>query len=219
MTFPPGLWVSLFYRPPKESRAKMVVRVPISQRHSVTMCLPLSVLEIARSGCMLRIYRMSEDERNLIRWVSLQFSAIEMLVLFANTFVVMKSACGRAPENPLWRDEKRDEYQVFDAVYLDNGSKRILSIYRDRPSKSIRIQSSIRGGSSHGCPLWTAWITHFVTSPTWIEVTERKTVILRDLRLHVFSSKYTPARTPNGHYIFKFESSSCKSCFLPHPCF
>jgi len=55
-------------------------------------------------------------------------------------------------------------------------------------------------------PIWTAFITHCITSPTWCRYTENSsTVYLADLRRHVFSSEYTPHVAANGEHFLDFE--------------
>lgn len=56
------------------------------------------------------------------------------------------------------------------------------------------------------CPIWTAFITHHVTSPTWLRWSKNSyTVYLAQLQRHVFSSEYVPHMAANGEHFLDFE--------------
>lgn len=215
MTFPPELGaVSLYYAPSKNMRAKMVVEVPATRRQIFTVCLPMDRLEISREGCMLRFCRPAG--RHWVAWVSLNFSTIERLILFANTFIAMRSFSGKGPSNPIWDDRGHDEVEVFQAICISRRTtKYYLSVYCDQPSNSIRLQGSIRGGHLQGTPIWTAWITHAITSPTWLQQLDRKIILLRALQPHVFSSRYEVERVEDGSYLLQFDSSQGEFTLIP----
>lgn len=55
-------------------------------------------------------------------------------------------------------------------------------------------------------PIWTAFITHYISSPTWFRRTKNSsTVYLADLQRHVFSSQYSAHIAANGEHFLDFE--------------
>lgn len=104
----------------------------------------------------------------------------------------------------------------------DSGYKHALRLYRDRSTDALRLEASVlkgemekyapseifRSTSNYFCstPIWTSFITHCITSPTWCRYSENSsTVYLADLRRHIFSSDYTPHVAANGEHFLDFE--------------
>lgn len=65
--------------------------------------------------------------------------------------------------------------------------------------------------SDDSTPIWTAFITHFVTSPRWIKDGRSKNIVnLSDLKRHIFSSQYTPDLSPGVHFLdFDLAKGKC----------
>ncbi len=57
-------------------------------------------------------------------------------------------------------------------------------------------------------PIWTAFITYYLSSPTWLRHGSPNLIYLRDLTRHIFSSEYTPSMTTRGEHILEFTSAS-----------
>lgn len=105
----------------------------------------------------------------------------------------------------------------------DSGYKHALRLYRDRSTEALRLEASVSAGEmelyaypdlfrpdtnhSYSTPIWTAFITHCITSPTWCRYQENSsTVYLAELRRHVFSSEYTPHVAANGEQLLDFDN-------------
>jgi hypothetical protein len=57
-------------------------------------------------------------------------------------------------------------------------------------------------------PVWTAFVTHHISSPAWLRWSDPKTLYVRELRRAIFSAEYAPPRTQRGEHILKFASRS-----------
>jgi hypothetical protein len=65
-------------------------------------------------------------------------------------------------------------------------------------------------------PIWTAFITHHVTSNRWVKESRRPTcVYLSELKRHVFSSQYTPPDGPAA-LILDFDKERGKITRAPY---
>jgi hypothetical protein len=55
-------------------------------------------------------------------------------------------------------------------------------------------------------PIWTAFITHQITSPRWMRrAKDSPTIYLADLKRHIFSSEYRPHIAASGEHILDFD--------------
>ena len=65
-------------------------------------------------------------------------------------------------------------------------------------------------------PVWTAFITHHITSPSWMRRSggSAKTVYLLDLQRFIFTNEYSPQLGPGGEHELRFKSSDCQSSHL-----
>ena len=103
-----------------------------------------------------------------------------------------------------------------DRPILDSGYKHILRIFRDKQTKVMRLEAVVMEGNMKKCengaypgssfacshssstPIWTAFITHCITSPTWCEAQPNSSrVHLGELQRHIFSSEYRPPAAGN----------------------
>lgn len=57
-------------------------------------------------------------------------------------------------------------------------------------------------------PIWTAFITHQILSPTWLSRDSPRVVHLADLQRYVFTEEYNPQKTPSGAHELTFISSA-----------
>ncbi len=102
-----------------------------------------------------------------------------------------------------------------------------LRVYRDPDSKAVRLQASVLTGEMKkfvliqpktamhtdlvsSTPVWTAFITNYLTSPLWFKRVSSKVVCLSELRRHVFSSDYTPHQTRYGDHALEFTTAKGK---------
>ncbi|BDD56938.1 hypothetical protein MAP00_002353 [Monascus purpureus] len=89
-----------FYVRESDFRARIVCKVPHSNRPSDYFCMPLNLLEIGRVGSCLQICRRRRGGQELVLWASLKFNTIERMVLFFCTFIALRAQdSGRPVEN------------------------------------------------------------------------------------------------------------------------
>ena len=60
-------------------------------------------------------------------------------------------------------------------------------------------------------PVWTAFITHLISSRTWKwrDSHSPKTVYLADLQRYIFTEEYVPQLGPDGEHELRFKTSNC----------
>ena len=214
LAYPEGVRISLFCRL-NDYRAKVVVLYKDRRGNSEYGCLPLEDLHLRREGSVLRICRKKSSGKP-INWASMKFTTIERMVLFASTFIAMRSqdSSTRGPPPTVHDDELRDETSEFAGRILDSGFTHALRIWRDKISGSIRLQASVFNGELDRTPVWTAFITHFIASGDWCRRIDRRTISLADLKLHIFSDRYKPYLAPNGAFMLRFETRDDAEAFL-----
>lgn len=108
---------------------------------------------------------------------------------------------------------------------VDDNFLHALRIYHDTTSGAVRLQASVHKGEMKRSvrrlvqdwepadvfrsPVWTAFITEHLGTRGWLRVPEPKVVILRSLRLSVFTfPDYNPPLTPHGEHVLKFTTRS-----------
>ncbi|KIW37552.1 uncharacterized protein PV06_10199 [Exophiala oligosperma] len=205
MKFPGGLRVKLYWRP-RDYRCKIVCEWPESRRSVRWSCLPLSELHIRRAGPFLYLCRPTVTAPSTC-WASLKFTSYEWLVIFHCSFLSLRSHDGVRHVNNGLDHVLKGETLNFAGAIRDSGFKHALRLYRDKSTDAIRLEASaLDGDMKHSCPIWTAFITHHVTSPTWLRWSKNSyTVYLAQLQRHVFSSEYVPHMAANGEHFLDFE--------------
>jgi hypothetical protein len=197
-----------------DRRARIVCKVRHSTRASEYFCLPLNMLVVLREGSCLRLCRKRRSGTEFVLWTSLKFRTIERMVIFYCTFLALRSQDSGRPVDNIEDYELEDEEEVFGGQILDDGYLHALRIYRDTVSGAIRLQASIHKGEMKRAPVWTAFVTHHISSPAWIRWSDSKTLYVRELRRAIFSPEYVPQRTQRGEHILKFTSRSDAESFL-----
>lgn len=210
--YPEGVRVSLFCRA-TDYRAKIVVLYRDRRGSSEYGCLPLSELHIRREGPILKICRTRSSGKPQ-PWLTMKFIVTEKMVLFANTFIAMRSqdSSTKEPPPPVHDDELRDDVSEFAGRIVDSGFTHALRIWHDKITGSIRLQASVFTGELDRTPVWTAFITHLISHLGWCCRTDKKTIALPDLNLHVFSGRYRPYMT-DGVFMLKFETKDDADAF------
>jgi hypothetical protein len=63
-------------------------------------------------------------------------------------------------------------------------------------------------------PVWTAFITQYLGTRSWIRRPDSKVVVLRELRqtIFMFAADYTPQKTSRGDHILQFTNRAGKFC-------
>lgn len=214
LAYPEGVRISLFCRS-SDYRSKIVVLYRDRKGNSEYGCLPLEDLHLRREGSVLRVCRRKSSGKP-VPWVSMKFTTIERMILFAGTFIAMRSqdSSTSGPPPTVHDDELRDEVCEFAGSIVDSGFSHALRIYHDRITGAIRLQASVLKGELDRTPVWTAFITHVITSPDWCKRVDRKTIALADLKPHIFSARYKTYLAPSGAFMLRFETRDDAESFL-----
>ncbi|KAF4594589.1 hypothetical protein GQ602_000202 [Ophiocordyceps camponoti-floridani] len=150
------------------------------------------------SSSGLRFKRWSASEAGPKLWAVLYFATWEELVLLHSVFVSLKARNGLtvrlAPEEFRLRGESR----LFQACIIDDGSRHVLIVYRDRQTGALRLHASVCEGELRNCPVWTAFVTHQSASPTWLTRISPHRVRLADIQLYVFCRHYRQQNQRRG---------------------
>jgi hypothetical protein len=56
-------------------------------------------------------------------------------------------------------------------------------------------------------PVWTAFVTHQISSKRWMRRETSKTIQLTDLQPFIFGSDYVPQLGPVGEHVLRFANS------------
>ena len=118
------------------------------------------------------------------------------LVLFFCCFQALKAQDIGEPVSLIAQDLLEGEERLFNCTIIDDGYEHILEIYRDTETGAVRLQASVSSGEMQNTPVWTAFITHVLHSPSWKEKVGR-TVHLADIQHIVFTSRYNPSASLN----------------------
>lgn len=84
---------------------------------------------------------------------------------------------------------------------------------RSKVKPAVTQAPSVNKGRT---PVWTAFITHYISSPSWMRRSRgsAKTVYLVDLQRFIFTNEYNPQLGPGGEHELRFTSSDCQSSHL-----
>ncbi|RMZ81754.1 hypothetical protein DV738_g1980, partial [Chaetothyriales sp. CBS 135597] len=197
-----------YYLRSRDHSTKIACQWPGDRHGNQESCLSLCDLHVKRSGSALYLCRPVAGYSNNTVWAQFIFPTIEWLIVFHLTFLALRSQDRRQqPAFPdLFDRELKGETRCFAGVITDSGSHHALRLYQDRSTGVIRLEAAVLKGSMKNTPVWTAFITHQVTSPTWLERADHsKSVYLADLKRHIFSSKYTPHVAASGQHVLAFD--------------
>lgn len=211
LVYPEGVRITLFCRA-ADYRAKITCLYRDFKGNSDYGCLSLEDLHIRRDGSVLRICRRKPSGKP-VPWVSMKFTTFERMILFYGTFIAMRSQDSVSP-TPVHDDELRDEISEFAGSIIDSGFNHALRIYHDKITGSVRLQASVLKGDLDRTPVWTAFITHSITSPEWCRQVDKRTIALAELRPHIFSARYKPQLAPSGAFMLRFEMRDDAEAFL-----
>ncbi|UNI14674.1 hypothetical protein JDV02_001278 [Purpureocillium takamizusanense] len=153
---------------------------------------------IERSGSCLHFKRWSRSEKRSKTWAVLCFMTWEELVLMHSTFVSLKARNRLTIQLGPEEYALREEHKHFQARILDDGFKHSLIVYEDRATKALRLHAAVWDGELRQCPVWTAFVTHQSSSPTWLKRVSRHRVRLADVQLYVFCRSYRQQNQRRG---------------------
>ncbi|UKZ63205.1 uncharacterized protein TrAtP1_004434 [Trichoderma atroviride] len=140
----------------------------------------------------------------------------EELILMYCTFLALKSRNALTVQLATKEYALKGERKLFQAAILDDGFKHSLVIYEDRHTGGRRIHVAVYEGELRQCPVWTAFVTHQSSSPTWLKRVSRKRVRLADVQLYVFSQQYrqqTQRKGTGGSFELQFYSEEAAQSF------
>ncbi|KIX03351.1 uncharacterized protein Z518_06903 [Rhinocladiella mackenziei CBS 650.93] len=204
LKFPGGLRTKFYWRP-RDYRCKLVCEWPDPRRGTRMSCFPLTDLHIRRSGPFLYLCRPTVTAPSTC-WTSLKFTSYEWLVIFHCTFLSLRSHDSARHVSNHLDHRLKEETSNFAGAIRDSGFKHALRLYRDRGTDAVRLEASVLDGEMQHTPIWTAFITHCITSPTWYRWPKNSsTVYLAELQRHVFSSQYSAHIAANGEHFLDFE--------------
>ncbi|KAI1617192.1 hypothetical protein EDD36DRAFT_157139 [Exophiala viscosa] len=212
--FPGNFRIKLYLRS-SDYRCEIVCTWP-EDRHSDGghSCMPLDELHIKRAGPLLHLCYPTIESPHIC-WAMLKFTAYEMLVIFHCTFLSLRSHNRARYASNEFDHEVKGESCEFGGTILDVGYRHALRLWRDEATNVVRLEASVLNGVMKHCPIWTAFITHSITSPTWFHRPRRSaTVYLAELQRHVFSSQYSPYTCPSGEHCLEFEDDKDAKDFV-----
>lgn len=70
--------------------------------------------------------------------------------------------------------------------------------------KHVNRQPPDNNNARYRTPIWTAFITHHITSTTWLRRRNPKVIHLRELNRFIFSPVYRPQYGPHGEHELHF---------------
>ncbi|VUC19871.1 unnamed protein product [Clonostachys rosea] len=168
---------------------------------------------VEREGSCLVLKRWSRKDVCIKTWAILNFVTWEELVLTFCTFVVLKARNDMTVEMPPDDYVLGSERMLFHARISDDGFWHSLIVYKDVLSGGIRLHAAVWEGELRSCPVWTAFVTHQSSSPTWLKRVSRRRIRLADIQLYVFCQNYrqqTQRRGNAGAFEISFHSE--ESC-------
>ena len=116
---------------------------------------------------------------------------------------------------------------------VDDHYEHALRLFKEKDTGVIRLQASVHTGSlkrqvhrmsrliaqllihRDRKPVWTAFITHQILSPTWLSRDSPRVVHLADLQRYIFTEEYNPQKTPSGAHELTFIGSAGMFFSLP----
>ncbi|KAH0832510.1 hypothetical protein FOPE_01105 [Fonsecaea pedrosoi] len=128
------------------------------------------------------------------------------LVIFHCTFLSLRSHDSTSQFRNIDHDLD-GEILHFAGAIRDGGYRHVLRLYRDKRTDAVRLEAAVLDKEmKDSTPIWTAFITHKITSPSWFRWPKNSsTIYLAELQRHVFSSEYSPHVRANGEHLLDFE--------------
>lgn len=186
------------YQRSHDCRSRFLCRTIRPARSQKDVVLPLVSLEVSRYGPFLKFYDMDK------LWTCLKFSSYEHMVLFFCAFLALRFEDLKTPvENIADYDLHREE-ELYAGFIVDDHYRHALRLFREKDTGVIRLQASVQRGALRRKPIWTAFITHQILSPTWMSRDSPRVVHIADLQRYIFTEEYNPQRTPEGAHELTF---------------
>ncbi|KAG7136755.1 hypothetical protein HYQ45_005774 [Verticillium longisporum] len=177
---------------------------------------------ISREGGALQLRRWSATAQCARAWATLVFKTWEEMILFHCTFMSLKARNALTIQISPKEYKLSSERRLFQAQIIDDGFKHSLIVYEDVETKGIRLHAAVWEGELRRCPVWTAFVTHQSSSPTWLHRKSAHRLWLRDIHIYVFCSRYRSHNQrpgPAGAFELYFVETAAAAHFrdLFHP--
>ena len=140
------------------------------------------------------------------------------MVLFYSTFIVMKrQACSKTTiprelqdDAELTRPRDEAEFLEFSEIITHKGKLHKLYLYTDLTSGVVRLEACAYRGPMKGTPIWTAFITKYLSDPDWAHWENGALVSLAAMKIppYVFLLNYEPPKNEKNEYILQFETKT-----------
>ncbi|TPX19678.1 hypothetical protein DIZ76_017470 [Coccidioides immitis] len=206
----------LFYQRAEDHRTRIVCRVRSSKRRTVYSTIPITSLQIYRSGSCLQLCQKGPDPDEMIAWANLQFSSIEKMVVFFCTFLALRGQDSSKPISNIPDYHLCGEFEVFAGKIVDDNFAHALRVFRDHETKAVRLQATVLDGDLKRVPVWTAFVHPYFRKKSWLRRTGPKTVYLSELQRITFidSEEYIPPRTRDGKHVLTFTTDGDATGFV-----
>ncbi|EER26439.1 hypothetical protein CPC735_006110 [Coccidioides posadasii C735 delta SOWgp] len=117
-----------------------------SKRRTVYSTIPITSLQIYRSGSCLQLCQKGPDPDEMIAWANLQFSSIEKMVVFFCTFLALRGQDSSKPISNIPDYHLCGEFEVFAGKIVDDNFAHALRVFRDHETKAVRLQATVLDG-------------------------------------------------------------------------
>ncbi|CAD6593939.1 MAG: hypothetical protein ASARMPRED_008234 [Alectoria sarmentosa] len=206
LPFENGDLVVRLYQRSHDGRSRFLCRTIRPARSRKDVVLPLVSLKVSRSGPFLKFYDVGEGNSKL--WACLKFSSYERMVLFFCSFLALRFEDLKAPVRKIEDYDLPKEKELFAGRIADDHYEHGLRLFQEKDTGAIRLQASAQTGDLKRKPIWTAFITHQILSPTWMSRDGPGVVHLAELQRYVFTEEYNPQKTPTGAHELTFLGSA-----------
>lgn len=206
LPFENGDLIVRLYQRPHDGRARFLCRTVRPPRSRKDVTLPLISLLVSRSGPFLKFFDIGEGGSKI--WACLKFSSYEQMVLFFCAFLALRSEDLKTPMKRIIDYDLHKEDELFAGCIVDDHYQHGLRLFREKDTGVVRLQASAQTGDLKRKPIWTAFITHQILSPTWMSRDSRRVVHLADLQRYVFTEEYNPQKTSTGAHELTFIGST-----------
>jgi len=173
----------------------------------VQFCIPLTALKLLRTESCLQLCRVNRADGKLDLWANLRFTLYERMVLFYCTAVAMKRQDKVQTPQGLEDFFQPGEKIEFSGEIQDENYLHAFRVLRDRDSGCVRFETTARRGAMKTIPIWTAFVTQYIGSKSWMRRVGSSTVQLRELHPYVFCDGYKPPRGNSGRFELTFTNS------------
>lgn len=190
------------YQRSHDCRSRFLCRTVRPARSRKDVVLPLVSLIVERSGPFLKFLDIGEGHPQL--WALLKFPSYEFLVLLFCSFIALRSEDIKTPFGKILDFEIHKEKEWFAGRIVDDHYEHALRLFREKDTGVIRLQASVQKGFLKRKPIWTAFITHQILSPTWLSRVSSRVVHLAELQRYVFTDDYNPQKTASGAHELTF---------------